>query len=1158
MWSKKVILTGIDGDNSLRVIEPTSALNLMNGRVSVSANGRDKRVENVPGTELVSQSVRPPYGYDITIGSALDPATSRIIFCNWNSVGDHGIYCLDMTSPATPVIYAVLYDSQTESGFGFDKNYRIDRNCHVTNGLFYWTDNNNQPRKVNIDSGIKANHSSYVTTATPYSFPLAEKEITLIKPPPSYSPNIQKATDATFENNFIGNDSFEFCFLYDYYDGERTVNGAYSPASRLNKVTDTENYIIVSMDALESVPSTVKMVHLAARKGDGTQGGGNYCAIVKTWDKSIQSERNEIIEQNNGTQVLSFDFYNNITGEIIPPENVLKPYDDVARRCKTLASARNRNFIGNILKGYDTPTSTSLSLSSTTVNIGGTVLNKNLIGVQLAWLLPPKGYSAWYVFLTASEALPAGYYELTSTVQTNSSTISPSLVSAPPSIAFTGLNFRGATQSEVAAYVRGTLGFPTIQTYNTFSATANVCQVTGLSVSTYDIFKTASQYKMGIVFYDRWMRKCGVVTNDGLVFEIPGRNFAFSSAVNSIVWTLDNTDALTEIPDWAYYYSVVRTLNLKTRFFIDGFTNAPKYATKDSSNVWQFNSNTFVTGSLGLALNQTALIQAGLGYTFSEGDIAIVTLDDNTQYEFPVIAQDGVYVIVKTDNLGDLSNRRIVYEIYTPYQTSEQEPFYEIGQIYRIANPGTDTRAYETLSDIFVPDAYVLTRNFSTNTYFAEAMCPNDRFYQRWDNDGGKVNFVTTLGEVEKTNFFQFSNTYIPGTSINGLSTFEPLNEGNISEDSGEINKLILTTKVLDEGTVMLAICKQETNSIYLGEQQISGSNGKTQFFAKDSGVVGTINSLKKSFGTANPETVFEYLGLVFWLDTINGVAVQYSEAGLEPVSRFNMTRFFQNYCSAYLQSNSNNLDNINGFHHIPSCIDPFYKEVIFGLPGLIYENYADVLSSYSGIVPDYASSIIDRFDVYDQLAKTMAYKYQENNWGSNFEYGAEWYDYIDNILIGFKNGGVYIHNKDTSNTNNFYGTQKPVRVCVTFNDNFSEIKDVESIAVEGSDAPNYTVLMSDNPNAQITDLANGVFGSTVYSDYTNQEGVYYAQFFKDRLSPNATGTAEQKLYTGDIIKSPYPMLMCEFQAYDGLFWMDAVTLQYKTSRGQKQIITKL
>ncbi len=91
---------------------------------------------------------------------------------------------------------------------------------------------------------------------------------------------------------------------------------------------------------------------------------------------------------------------------------------------------------------------------------------------------------------------------------------------------------------------------------------------------------------------------------------------------------------------------------------------------------------------------------------------------------------------------------------------------------------------------------------------------------------------------------------------------------------------------------------------------------------------------------------------------------------------------------------------------------------------------------------------------------------------------------------------------------------------------------------------------MTDYPNTQITDLTAG--------DYTDEEGLFYADFFKDRLSPNATGTPDERLYTGDDLTSIAIMIMLEFQQYENLFYCNFVDIGYSISRGQKQILNPI
>ena len=215
-------------------------------------------------------------------------------------------------------------------------------------------------------------------------------------------------------------------------------------------------------------------------------------------------------------------------------------------------------------------------------------------------------------------------------------------------------------------------------------------------------------------------------------------------------------------------------------------------------------------------------------------------------------------------------------------------------------------------------------------------------------------------------------------------------------------------------------------------------------------------------------------------------------------------------------------------------------------LPGLIYENYADTLPSYSS-VPSYASSIINRFDMSDGLAKTVTFNIQENKWISDYQFIAEQYDYFDNRMFGWKNGALYEFNSNSSLWNTWFGQQYPVRICWVLNKPLSGLKDMAEIVIEGSQAPDFTVIYTTLPNTQITDLTS--------SDFTNQEGILYARILRDRLSPNATGTADQKLNTGDVVLSQIPQIMTEFQSYESIIYVNFVDVGFNLSRGQNFIL---
>lgn len=1206
-------------------------------------------------TPLVSQTF-------LTIGSAADIERKRIIYFDFCTTGPwHRIVCWDITLQQELI---VLLSSQVNGGLNFSKYSNI-HSVRVIEGKLYWVDGtNNQPRNINIDSALVANNPSYDTNANPYTFPIEGFEITLIKPPPALAPNIQKDTDAGFENNFIANDSVMFCYRYKGYDNWYTVLGTYSPSSRLNSPNATENSIIVTMDVNEVIPQSARYVELIVRYSNS-----NNAFVIKTWDKEIAADAQEIQDQNDATVQLTFTYYGNITGEAIPNgldsngqsipglvNHVLKPFDSVPIFSQTLEAAKNKLLLANNTAGYDTPTTTSLNYFLTETDTTTVNLRKPLIDVRISFGItgPAHGYSAWYVFLTQSEAQGqlGGYYEITSTAQFNNSIFPPTPMAAPGFVAFGSLTWRGATQDQVVAYVRTTTGATGIQVANTFNTLTDpitgYTNITGLTISVYDFFKTRSQYQIAIVFYDRYLRRCGVLTNDGLLIEIPTREFSFSTGTSGIVWTLSNDNALNEIPDWAYYYSIVRTLNLKTRFFIQSYTNAAKYATKDADGNYQFTSNTFVVNAAGIGLNTGAIVQSGLGYGFSPGDVAVLIRDDNTVFEIPVIGQDGSYIIVAAQDIGPLSGEQFIFEIYTPYQRSTQEPFFEVGNMYRVLNPTTSARQYDTLSDILLPDAYLLSRNYSGVDYFAEGMSPNDLFWQNWFNDGGKANLITTLGQSVKTSSISFSNNFIPDTQINGLNTFDVIDEASMPGNT-PIRKLQLTSKIQEElGSVMLAICETQVISMYIGEVQQYGSTGRSANIVTSEQVIGTVNVLKGNYGTVDPESVTEYRGNVWFLDAINGKYIQYDLNGLGEISKFKMTRFWGQWCQQYLSMTKQQIEAFGDRPYVYSIVDPYHGELLISIPKLsdtppkgylpdytedsyvkdaieIRQGYfvsddappsyyygifvyltetqpngyylIPSTQAYSSPLPPpsvsppasinqselvFKGSTIDEvlentmpigatrfessstdtgsdvtiigvrnlaiypFDILDFQGKTIVYQLDKGQgfpkWMGSYPFVTENFVTLLNKLYSFKSGLLYIHNQTTT-YNQFYGVPNRSRVMLVFNQGQPLERIFNNIAIKSNLQPTYVYGYVDTPYQQCTDLVD--------FDFSYLGGIWYATFYRNKLQPTAIGYDQDKLLTGEKMRSAAMFILIEFEVSTQPAELEYVSIGSSQTHGQ-------
>jgi hypothetical protein len=509
----------------------------------------------------------------------------------------------------------------------------------------------------------------------------------------------------------------------------------------------------------------------------------------------------------------------------------------------------------------------------------------------------------------------------------------------------------------------------------------------------------------------------------------------------------------------------------------------------------------------------------------------------------PIIGQDGNYVILSAKNIGALGNAtdKFIYEIYTPYQSSEQEPYYEMGEIYPITNPTESNREYNVTNGNFVGDTYLLLRSFGAgNTYFANAMSPNDLYYKRWDTDASKINFITKLGRTSNTTQISWSDTIVSGTKINGTSTFRGGNNTYVPTDSGAISKLILTSKVQEQGTVMLSICTNETNSMYLGETQITDSTGKVQFFgANASQVISTINTLKGSFGTVNPEAVTEFRGSVFYPDANRGVWVQYSSNGLFPISNYKMTRFWKLFFQRYLSPEGQQYMSSNNIRpYLFSTVDASHLELLISIPE-IYD------TPPKGYLVDYPNEVYP-FDIYDGKSKSIVFCLENTgvqpHWQGSYSFNPEQFMSLQNKLYSVKDGNLFQHNM-TDSFNNFYGRQYTSKIMVVSNQLPQRPKVYNNVSVEANMKPIFVYFYNDYPYLQTSDLED--------VDFRDLEGVYYATLYRNKIIDNGSGTLQTTaLLTGEKMRNVAMKIMLEFDVTEAPLELKFLNIGYDISKG--------
>lgn len=1117
----------LDSDTSPFGIAPNSWINMENARTATTDAGVIGTVESIGSNVLLSTPV-PSVTY-ITIGQEADPVNLRLLKFQYNTTGsEHKIQVLYAN---TNIEMNVLFSSQVTGGLNFSKDYPI-HSIRVVNGLLYWTDNLNDQRKINIDAAIKLNNPGFVTTVAAYTLPVAPIVITVLRRPPEFPLNITKVeqTSPVLNNNFIENGAFQFAARFYYRDGEKSVPSTYSLLADYNSKGQVFNRIDIVVSQNEFIEQDVQSFDILVKYGNE-----NTFFLIKSWNKDIPSEAAEIIAHNAGTTLLTYAYYNDTIGEAQDEAYSLKPFDSIPILSETLEIFDNRLGFGNNLEGYDTPNTTSLDAWIINETEGATPTGR--------WVIIRYGGGATHYYLDLG---PLGFFD---------SFVQPTPF--PVSVVYGTLTLVGSGPATFAIYINTHLAHPWT---NGIEYTGDTSTVTGAPSPTSLIgarcYKSGAFYKLSTTFYDFGDRKSGITGNSLIsgipmgqaTIQIPDRAYGTVTYVTGIAWTLSNLNAVNEIPIWATHYSVNVTKCLLTRFFVQARSKnlvaSMIYVDRAlSDNAYTFTTTAYTTLLTGVGIDITNLQNFGMGYVFSEGDLVNVYLSGNpTVFKMSIIGQEGRWIICELQDLGTLNaSTDALFQVYTPYIQSINEPYYEVANVFSITNAGTISRIYSNLAGTIRGDVTLLDRDVTPNDYLTENMSPNDKFYLNWWTDAGRPNFIDRIGQQRKLTNISYSNVLIPGTRTNGLSSFDALDERNIPNQCGAIMKLQNTSKVQDElGIVMLAICVLETASIYIGEVQLYGSNAPSTL-AQAPNVLGTINILKGSYGTTQPTSVVEFRGLVFFADNNNGKWVQYSVNGLDVISEYKMTRVWKLWFQQFNSMTAAEIEALGGRPFIFTAVDPYHRELIISIPKLSN-------TPPKGYSPSYPSQVYP-FDILDFRAKTMVYKLdmagRPPHWQGAMTFYAENFCTLQNKLYSFKGGLSYLHNS-TASYNNFYGVQYTSKIMVVANMLPQMQKSYDNIGVESNIIPSFVYMLCEYPYSQETDLVD--------YEFRDLEGNWVSTIKRNRLP---TGVLAYGILTGEKMRNAAMLMMFEFSVTTVPLELRFIQIGFSISRGNNNFITK-
>jgi hypothetical protein len=348
-----------------------------------------------------------------------------------------------------------------------------------------------------------------------------------------------------------------------------------------------------------------------------------------------------------------------------------------------------------------------------------------------------------------------------------------------------------------------------------------------------------------------------------------------------------------------------------------------------------------------------------------------------------------------------------------------------------------------------------------------------------------------------------------------------------------------LTSKIQKEGSVMLAICRAETVSLYLGETQVAAPQGNA-FLAITAGVIGTVYPLKGSYGCGDPESVQQYNGEVFFYNRYKGCVVQYSDNGLEQVSKYGTRTYWKKFSDQYNSFTQEEIEQMGSRPFVIGGFDPFNEEYLLTVP-FVGGGSGTILPG--GLPLDPANL----FDIWDGASKTMAFKVEQNKWVPAFSYIAEGFLSAENKVFAFSRGAGHRMYDPLAGYNTFFGEYVSSMIMFPGNVLPNSPKQLLAINVEVDAFPDVAYIYATYPNEQITDIQT--------NEWDELEGVYYAPVKRDRLTPGI-GSYDLALNIGSNILANAPLIQLNFKPL-GPFNLQYVNLGYKVSSGHKTIATQ-
>lgn len=918
---------GMDTDSAIPFIAQEDIIEAYNLRVTGTTQDEEGDGSNIESTVLIAGARAA--GINKGIGSSgFEIIRSGISFI-FNSQEFHLITLLDYDTDTQTTIFTNKTDSGGASILNLNPKFYVNDIKIVNDEFLLFTDNFNQPGYINFRKLIAGDYGTLTTD-----------DFLLIQAQPMVVPTAEYNDDASRSVNLLKNNLFQFIEQFVKINDEYTAWSIMSkrpvPTDETTPAAGTDvaidNNIIVGVTAGDN---RVKTINVGARIGtlDFMLIKSIARADVIALPNTAIDIANEIREAYDPTtNMYYFCFYNDGLYPNIDPLETDLPYDYVPKKAGALeVLPSNVVVLGDITEGYPRPdVDITLQVSSYIPDV--TVLPPDpatSFRVTTWYQTRPSGESFRRVTVVFAGEPQTG--DVVTIITSNLDDVVYETMSYTVPIAQDGnllaviTSFAGTMPYPTSVSSSGssvTLQFSTRRESDTpdggrekmLNYAIALSAGTGVSRSIPGL-KSNSSYQVFLWHKDRWGRYFPISTGVRYVVRTP--SFAeLQGLASKIVWTINDATA----PDDAVVYGWGLSPNNthQTDLWVTGILDT----TLSTSEYFVFNINPL------LKFNE-ANPSSVLSYEYSVGDrctFLFYNIGDDTAVTYYIDKVDvevvGFDIEVVTSpspatnyllkvrkpssiSLATLEDNNIMLEIYTPRKRTEvvdgiteynPNVFFEVGIQYPIVNG-----EYSVLQgEIIEGDTYIKSRQLANganlnqiDSYVVEDFNFSDFYPSIFNSYGKPRTFDDERGEQRRKASIRYSDTFILGSKVNGLTRFYAERiygegEGESSSNYDQIDKLVVRNNIL--------ICIQGLKVGYIPVfTTIVEDQSSQQQFALSDMILNKIRySTNGNIGMGGAKESFAmYNNNLYWVDPYRSEPVRAGLDGVEPISK-KMSKYFK------------------------------------------------------------------------------------------------------------------------------------------------------------------------------------------------------------------------------------------------------------------------